>query len=80
MLLLIFLKSYLLGAVWDPFVDERSTAPEVVEVGVENRRGKIESPGPADFGDLLWNALFRPDSTKCLKINRFNFNITNNLI
>jgi len=56
----------LLGAVWDPFVDERSTAPDVVEVGVENRRGKILSPGPADFGDLLWNALFRPDSTKCL--------------
>lgn len=50
--------------------EERSTgAPDAdpVEVGVENLSvEKIESPGPALFGDLLWNALFLPDSTKCL--------------
>lgn len=54
----------LFGAVWEPFVDERSTAPEM-EVGVDSRSGNM-SPGPALFGDLLWKALFRPDSTKCL--------------
>lgn len=52
--------------------EERSTgAPDAdpVEVGVENLSvEKIESPGPALFGDLLWNALFLPDSTKCLEI------------
>ena len=51
--------------------EERSTgAPDEdpVEVGVENLSvEKIESPGPALFGDLLWNALFLPDSTKCLE-------------
>ena len=53
--------------------EERSTGapdPDPAEVGVENLSvEKIESPGPALFGDLLWNALFLPDSTKCLKKN-----------